>query len=108
MRWLFRNLTKGIDDNAEIYFDKTELPLWYLSHRKRKGMPDLVMLHDKNSIFPTNRYPIDYWNLVRSKTIDLQEEVTSACRYLGKDAAFRYLEDRGLTKREIEEWMNRL
>ena len=65
----FRNLTKGIDDNAEIYFDKTELPLWYLSHRKRKGMPDLVMLHDKNSIFPTNRYPIDYWNLVRSKTI---------------------------------------
>lgn len=85
----FRNLTKDIDDDAEIYFDTTELPLWYLSHRKRKDLPDLVMLHDKHSI-------------------DLQEEVTSACRYLGKDAAFRYLEDHGLTKREIEEWMNRL
>ena len=85
----FRNLTKSIDDNAEIYFDTPELPLWYLSHRKRNGLPDLVVLHDKNSF-------------------DLQEEVRSACRYLGKDAAFRYLEDYGLTKREIEEWMNRL
>ena len=85
----FRSLTKDIDDGAEIYFDTTELPLWYLSHRKRKSLPDLVMLHDKHSI-------------------DLQEEVRSACRYLGKDAAFRYLEDHGLTKREIDEWMNRL
>ena len=85
----FRNFTKDIDDDAEIYFDTTELPLWCLSHRKRNGLPDLVVLHDKFSI-------------------DLQEEVRSACHYLGKDAAFRYLEDHGLTKREIEGWMNRL
>lgn len=62
----FRNLTKSIDDNAELYFDTTELPLWYLSHRKRNGLPDLVLLHDKDSM----------------NTNDLQEEVRSACRYL--------------------------
>lgn len=88
----FRNLTKDIDDDAEIYLDTPELPLWYLSHRKRsglQGLPDLVILHDKHSI-------------------DLQEEVRSACRYLGKDAVFRYLEDCGLTKKEIEEWLNKI
>lgn len=90
----FRNFTKDIDDDAEIYFDtpEFELPLWYLSHRKRRGLqglPDLVVLHDKNSI-------------------DLQEEVRSACRYLGKDAAFQYLEDHGLTKKEIEEWLSKI
>lgn len=76
----FRSLTKDIDDDSEIYFDTIEL---------RTGQPDLLVLHDKNSI-------------------DLQEEVRSACRYLGKDAAFRYLEDRGLTKREIEEWLSKI
>lgn len=85
----FRNFTKDIDDDAEIYFDTTELPLWYLSHRKRTGLPYLVILHDKHSI-------------------DLREEVRSACLYLGKDAAFRYLEDHGLTKKEIEEWLSKI
>lgn len=67
----FRSLTKDIDDGAEIYFDTIEL---------RTGLLDLAILHNKHSI-------------------DLQEEVRSACRYLGKDAVFRYLEDCGLTKK---------
>lgn len=76
----FRSLTKDIDDDSEIYFDTIEL---------RTGLLDLAILHNKHSI-------------------DLQEEVRSAFRYLGKDAAFRYLEDHGLTKREIEEWMSKI
>ena len=76
----FRSLTKDIDDDAEIYFDTIEL---------RTGLLDLVILHNKHSI-------------------DLQEEVRSACRYLGKDAVFRYLEDCGLTKKEIEEWLSKI
>lgn len=76
----FRSLTKDIDDDTEIYFDTIEL---------RTGLLDLAILHNKHSI-------------------DLQEEVRSACHYLGKDAAFRYLEDCGLTKKEIEEWMSKI
>ena len=76
----FRSLTKDIDDDAEIYFDTIEL---------RTGLLDLAILHNKHSI-------------------DLQEEVRSACRYLGKDAVFRYLEDHGLTKKEIEEWLSKI
>lgn len=77
----FRSLTKDIDDDAEIYFDTIEL---------RTGLLDLAILHNKHSI-------------------DLQEEVRSVCRYLGKDAVFRYLEDCGLTKKkEIEEWLSKI
>lgn len=76
----FRSLTKDIDDDAEIYFDTIEL---------RTGLLDLAILHNKHSI-------------------DLQEEVRSACRYLGKDAVFRYLEDCGLTKKEIEGWLSKI
>ena len=76
----FRSLTKDIDDDAEIYFDTIEL---------RTGLLGLAILHNKHSI-------------------DLQEEVRSACRYLGKDAVFRYLEDCGLTKKEIEEWLSKI
>ena len=77
----FRSLTKDIDDDEEIYFDTIEL---------RTGLLDLAILHNKHSI-------------------DLQEEeVRSVCRYLGKDAVFRYLEDCGLTKKEIEEWLSKI
>ena len=76
----FRSLTKDIDDGAEIYFDTIEL---------RTGLLDLAILHNKHSI-------------------DLQEEVRSVCRYLGKDAVFRYLEDCRLTKKEIEEWLSKI
>lgn len=76
----FRSLTKDIDDDAEIYFDTIEL---------RTGLLDLAILHNKHSI-------------------DLQEEVRSVCRYLDKDAVFRYLEDCGLTKKEIEEWLSKI
>lgn len=51
----FRNFTKDIDDDAEIYFDTTELPLWYLGHRKRTGLPDLVILHGKHSYRSSGR-----------------------------------------------------
>lgn len=76
----FRSLTKDIDDDAEIYFDTIEL---------RTGLLDLAILYNKHSL-------------------DLQEEVRSACRYLGKDAVFRYLEDCGLTKKEVEEWLSKI
>ena len=76
----FRSLTKDIDDDAEIYFDTIEL---------RTGLLDLAILHNKHSI-------------------DLQEEVRGACRYLGKDAVFRYLEDCGLTKKEVEELLSEI
>ena len=42
----FRNLTKDIDDDAEIYLDTPELPLWYLGFDIAKGGDMTFALYD--------------------------------------------------------------